>query len=68
MKILKPIIEAVMPKVPFINFLYFNFFMPVPYIPFAEAVFESLEIISFNRQFLLINVLKGFLASFKDAG
>ena len=40
--------------------------MSVPYISFIEAIFESLEIIYLNRQFLLINVLKGFLASFKD--
>ena len=42
--------------------------MPVPYIPFVEAVFESFEIIYLNRQFLFINVLKVFLASFNDAG
>ena len=57
-----------MPKIIFIIFSRFNFFMLVPYIPFVEANFESLEIIYLNRQFLLINVLKGFLALFKDAG
>ena len=41
------------------NFLYFNFFVPFPHIPFVEANFESLEIIYLNRQFLFIS---------KDAG
>ena len=41
--------------------------MPVPYIPFVEAIFENLEFIYLNCQFLLIDVLKSFLASFKDA-
>ena len=54
-------------KIIFIIFLCFNLCMPVPHIPFAEAKFESLEIIYLNRHFLLINLLKGFLASFKDA-
>ena len=57
-----------MPKIIFIIFLYFNLLMPVPHIPVVETKFESLEIIYLNRQFLLINLLKGFLASFKDAG
>ena len=57
-----------MPKIIFIIFLCFNLFMPVPHIPVFETKFESLEIIYINRQFLLINLLKGFLASFKDAG
>ena len=47
-----------MPKVLFIIFLYFNFFMLVPYIPFVEAIFESLEVIYLNLRFLLINVFK----------
>ena len=68
MKTLKAIIETMMLKVLFIIFMHFNIFMPVPYIPSVEASFESPEIISFNCQLLLINVLKGFLASFKDAG
>ena len=55
-----------MPKILFIIFLYFNFFIPVPYIPFGEASFAS-QILYLNRHFLLIIVLKGFLASFKDA-
>ena len=38
--------------------------MPVPYIPFLEANFGSLEILYLNRQFLLINVLKDFLKLF----
>ena len=42
--------------------------MPVLYINFVEAIFESLEIIYLNQEFILINVLKGFLASFKDVG
>ena len=67
-KILKAIIEAVMPKILFIICLYFNFLISVPYIPFVEANFESLEMLYLNRQFLLMNVLKGFLASFKEAG
>ena len=57
-----------MPKIIFIIFLCFNLFMPVPHIPVVETKFESLEIIYLNRQFLLINLLKRFLASFKDAG
>ena len=48
--------------------LNFSFFMSVPYIPFVEAIFKSFEIIYLNYQFLSINVLKGFLASFNDAG
>ena len=32
--------------------------MPVPYILFVKAIFENLEIIYLNRQFLLISVLK----------
>ena len=39
--------------------------MPVPYIPFVETIFERLEIIYLNRQFLLAIVFKGFLASIK---
>ena len=42
--------------------------MTVTYIPFVEAIFESFEITYLNRQFFFINVLKGFLVSFKDAG
>ena len=38
--------------------------MPVPYIPFVETNFESLEIIYLTGQSFFINVLKGFLASF----
>ena len=48
-------------------FLNFNFFIPVPYIPFVEVIFENLEIIYLNRQFLLINIAEGLLASSKDA-
>ena len=44
-KILKPIIEAMMPKIIIIIFVYFNIFMPVSYISSVEAIFESLEII-----------------------
>ena len=44
-KILKPIIEAMMPKIIIIIFVYFNIFMPVWYISSVEAIFESLEII-----------------------
>ena len=66
-KILKPIIEAMMPKIIIIIFVYFNIFMPVSYISSVEAIFESLEIIYWNCQFLLISVLKGCLASFKDS-
>ena len=68
MKILTPTIKAMMPKVFFIIFLNFNFLMTVPYIPFVEAILGSFEFIILNRQFFLINVLKGILASFKDAG
>ena len=39
--------------------------MAVPYIPFVEAILESFEFKSPN---FFIDVLKGFLASFKDAG
>ena len=49
-------------------FLYFNFFIAVPHIPFVEAIFEILEIICLNRQYLLINAFKDFLAPFKDVG
>ena len=65
-KMLKPIIKAMIPKIIFFIFLNFNFFIPVPYVPFVEAILESFEIICLNHQFLLIDVLKGFLASFKD--
>ena len=54
-----------MPEIFF--FLNFNFFIPVPYIPFVEVIFENLEIIYLNRQFLLINIAEGLLASSKDA-
>ena len=57
-----------MPKILFIIFLNFNFLMSVPYIPFVEAILGSFEVTFLNRQFFFINVLKGFLASFKDAG
>ena len=57
-----------MPKILFINFLKFNFLMTVPYIIFIEAILGSFEFIFLNRQFFFIIVLKGSLASFKDAG
>ena len=66
-KMLKPIIKAMMPKIIFFIFLHFNFLIQFSYIPFVEVILESYEIICLNHQFLLIDVLKGFLASFKDA-
>ena len=54
-----------MPKILFFIFLNFNFFITVPYVPFVQAIFESFEITYLNYLFF-INVLKGFLASFKD--
>ena len=44
--------------------------MAVQSLPFAETIFESFEITYVYCQiffFFLINVLQGFLASFKDA-
>ena len=38
--------------------------MPVPYIPFVETNFESLEIIYLTGQSFFINVLMDFLTSF----
>ena len=58
------IIKAMMPKI-LLFFLNFNFFITVPYIPFVEAIFERFEITYLNYLFC-INVLKRFLASFKD--
>ena len=60
-KILKPTVKAMMPKILFIIFVNFNFFMTVPYIPFVEAIFESFEITYLNRQSFFINVLKSTL-------
>ena len=58
-----------MPKILFIIFyLNFNFLMTVPHILFVEAILGSFEFIFLNCQFFLINVLKGSLASLKDAG
>ena len=54
-----------MPKILFYIFLNFNFFITVPYVPFVQAIFESFEITYLNYLFF-INVLKRFLASFKD--
>ena len=42
--------------------------MTVPYIIFIEAILGSFGFIFLNRQFFFIIVLKGSLASFKDAG
>ena len=57
-----------MPKILFIIFLNFNFLVPVPHIPFVEVILGSFEFTFLNHQFFFINVLKGFLAFFKDAG
>ena len=58
-----------MPKILFIMFfLNFNFLMTVPHILFVEAILGSFEFIFLNCQFFFINVLKGSLASLKDAG
>ena len=56
-----------MPKIFFIMFfLNFNFLMTV-HILFVEAILGSFEFIFLNCQFFFINVLKGSLASLKDA-
>ena len=57
-----------MPKIIFIIFLDFNFLMTVQHILFVEAILGSFEFIFLNCQFFFINVLKGSLASLKDAG
>ena len=43
-KILKPIIKEIGPKMLFIMFLNFNILMTVLYIPFAEAILRSFEL------------------------
>ena len=57
-----------MSKILSIIFLNFNFLMTVPYISFAEAILGSFKFTFLNRRLFFTNILKGFLASFKDAG
>ena len=64
LNIFKPLIKAMMPKILFIIFLNFNFFMTVPYIPFVGAIFKSFDITYLIRQFFLsmfLRVFQGFL-------
>ena len=55
-----------------IIFIIFFFYLLISlcqsHIPLVEAIFKSLGIIYLNGRFLLISVLQGFLASFKDVG
>ena len=59
-KILKPIIKAMMPKILFIIFSNFNLLMKVMYILFVEAILGSFEFVFLNRQYFLSMFLRVF--------